>query len=200
MKTFKNPEINRKLLHLLFAAYPVLLVFCQNNFGTARLINFIFCFVIIGGDFVLRFALKHSALQKVFYRNSELSGTKKISGGVWIAISCLVLVSFFYASPQIYTPPLLMIAFCDTLSSFIGKNFGRRKTLSTNKTIEGFAGFLLGGVPVYLVLILLSVHIAIPSFIFMLIFCALAELFIKIDDNISISIAYLISYGLVNFF
>ena len=120
---------------------------------------------------------------------------KKLSGGSWIAISCLIVVNCFDKS--IYIPSLLLIAISDTMSSLIGKNFGKTFILYTKKTLEGFFGFILGGIVIYIILIILKIDFIWWIFLISLLVSALCELFLKIDDNISISISYSIVYFII---
>jgi len=190
-----NPEINRKILHLLFAAYPICLSLIKSSLLIC-LINLIFCLSIIIGDFATK--KFKTGIEKFLYRSIELSGQKKFSGAFWIAMSCLIITNNF-VEKNVYIPAMLVIAFCDTFSSLIGKNFGKNKVVTTNKTWEGFAGFLIGGVLTYFICVLCGLNISLTIFTICIILCGIVELFVKFDDNITISLTYCICYKILHF-
>ena len=176
-------EINRKILHILFAIVPIALYYIPQNLCLP--ITIIFAIACILFDVVLKKLTLSNKFGNIFYRQGELLGSKKFSGSFWIAVSSLICVGLF--NKQQYIPAMLAISFCDTFASLIGQKYGKHKLFGTKKTLEGSIGFMLGVLPIYLIISLLGIQISF-TVLFIVIFCgAMAEVIItKLDDNLSI--------------
>jgi dolichol kinase len=180
-----SAEINRKILHMFFAIFPITLFYLEDDLVLK--LTFAFSLIVILGDLILRYVLPIGKLQKLFYRENELK-KEKISGASWLAASCFIAVLLF--DKYAYIPAMLAVAFSDSLSALIGRKYGKNKVFNSNKSWQGFFGFLIGGVPIYLVMSLIGLDIALNVFLIALLVAAIAELMEFIDDNFSIIISF----------
>jgi dolichol kinase len=90
-------------------------------------------------------------------------------------------------------PAMLILSFCDALSSIIGRRFGKTKLFQTQKSFQGMLGFLLGGVFVIPLAVMADVNIAIYALGLTILTCSLLEIIESIDDNFSILLGGTIS-------
>ena len=187
MGAINNHEINRKILHILFAIVPVTLAFLDNKYCIFFII--LFAVTTISLDIIVK-KFASLKIKQIVYRNNEILSHKKFTGAFWIAFTCILVVLLFNKNQ--YIPAMLAVAFCDTFASLVGQKYGKYKLFSSKKTFEGFAGFLLGGIPVFMVSSLVGVRLDIFAFIMALFISALFELIDKIDDNFSVMMMFAI--------
>jgi dolichol kinase len=186
---FKNTEINRKLLHALFGLFVVSIYHCNESFVKNTLIAL--AFLIISFDYSIKKFITNDHLKTLIYRKSELSDKNKKSGAFWFGLGIFCSVIFF--TKKYYMPAMLILSFCDALSSIIGRRFGKIKLFQTQKSFQGMLGFLLGGVFVIPLAVMADVNIAIYALGLTILTCSILEIIESIDDNFSILLGGTIS-------
>jgi hypothetical protein len=77
-----NPEVNRKLLHLLYILIPLILQRLDPDWGRVGLT--IFVLVYIPFDFALRRFVFVRPLAEMVFRKHELKPDRWLTGGVWL--------------------------------------------------------------------------------------------------------------------
>lgn len=180
-----NFEINRKILHILFALVPISLYYLPSFLILPLVVIFAITAIVL--DLTLKKITLSGKMGNVFYRQSELSSAKKFSGSFWIAVSCIICVIFF--NPSQYIPAMLAISFCDTLASVVGQSYGKNRLFGTKKTIEGSMAFIFGVIPIQIILTIIGLKLNFVVLFFAIVFAAICELITFMDDNLSVMLA-----------
>jgi len=134
-------EIERQLFHLLVGTAFVLIV---HFLGVQT--TFYFSLALLAGGAVLAWLSMrgvelpfiHVALQV-----SERGHEKRIPGfGAFKFVSAVSLLTFLFSEPRVVLGALLVLAYGDSFSTWVGKNFGKIKTPG-NRTLEGSVAGIL---------------------------------------------------------
>lgn len=192
LRYLENPELNRKILHMVFGLG--LAISFKLNKELANILLIILAACILSFDFICKKFITNIDFKKRLYRSSELNLERKTTGATWFGLGIVFIVPF---GCDVYLVPMLILAFCDSLSSLIGRRYGKHKLFSTSRSLEGFLAFVSGFAIVAPIAIFAGCVLS-PSAIFLCVFfCAICELWESVDDNFSIllggsAVAYLL--------
>jgi len=133
-----NPEISRKIVHLVALLIPILYYFLPRNTSLLILTLFTAAFLII--DFV---RLQVGTFKKLFLllfgqllRRKELH---TLTGGSYLLIASLVSMLVF--SKSVFIPAMLFLVVGDTVAALFGLRYGRIRIF--RKTIAGTSACLI---------------------------------------------------------
>ena len=184
-------ELRRQLAHAMgIFAVPVILYF--GKFWSLLLLAAIAIFFFILAAYKLEkirrkkiFLLEEfSAIENFFeekiYKKFERKESFPMKGAILFYFGSFLTLLIF--SEQIAAAGIAVLAIGDSVSTLIGKKFGRHK-ISGNKTLEGSLGFFVSAFAVLLF------FVSPERAAFAALASALAEAFLKIDDNISVPIS-----------
>ncbi|MDA0986865.1 MAG: dolichol kinase [Bacteroidetes bacterium] len=137
-------EIGRKLMHVGILIIPLVYFFAGKDFSISLLIPI--TVFVVGVDY-LRFKL--SFLQKFFIyffgwmlRSKEKdNGKTRLTGASNTLLAASI--GIFFIPKEIFIFSFSVLSISDTLSSFVGRYFGKRNFF--HKTFEGSLAFFLSG-------------------------------------------------------
>ncbi len=181
LKYFENPEVNRKLLHITFGLCLAASFKVSKDFTNILLVILAVC--ILGFDLVCKKFITDINFKNKLYRASELNKVRKTTGATWFGIGILCILPF---GCDVYLVPMLILAFCDSLSSFVGRRYGKNKLFSTSRSLEGFLAFISGFIFVAPVALFAGCFASLFAIFLCVFFCAICELWESVDDNFSI--------------
>lgn len=134
-------EIERQLFHLLVGTAFVLVV---HFLGVKETLYFSLALLAAGAVLAwlvlrgMQLPFIHLALQV-----SERGHEKHIPGfGAFKFVSSVALLTFLFSEQRVVLGALLVLAYGDSFSTWVGKNFGKIKTPG-NRTLEGSAAGIL---------------------------------------------------------
>jgi dolichol kinase len=200
-------ELYRKIFHLLIAIPAVIYYLCDLNLLKVIMIPAVILLTTLDYFNIYYVVSKFKPLgflAKIMREHEKLYG--KLSGSTWVFISILFLV-YIADNKDIAVISLLVLAVSDTCAALLGMRFGR-KVIKRNffgKSIEGSAAFFSSGLLViflYLRFFSQDIH-NINQLLWCLGFSTIVELIsksIKIDDNFSITLSFVLAYKITLFF
>ena len=196
-----NANVTRKGVHI-FAA-PLFLSTWQ--FYDSRYVAFIV--PLISSLYLIK---DSKSISKILSRSGN---NGEIFNGPLIYTSLLSLITIlFWKDDLIGMISMIQLSIGDGFSDIIGRKYGRNKWFGefSNKSIEGSIGFFISSSLVsYLFLSMETTSLStncfdsnysIEEIIFISLMCSLSEVFLKIDDNISIPFMALFSHYVLKYF
>jgi dolichol kinase len=142
-------------------------------------------YLVLLGIFGIAFSANSKSKHLSVLRNLEKSGVFYGRGAIFLAIGFTILLSL-YPDFKVALFGIAVLLFCDPIATIFGLRFGRSAKLPYNRK-KSYAGtlsyFILGSV----FGLLLVGYIGIPIALLLAIFESLGN---KLDDNITIAIAY----------
>lgn len=117
------------------------------------------------------------------FKEYERPNTLPFKGAIEFFFGCFLATLFF--QPFIAIAAIAVLSISDAMSALIGNYFGKHKiSFNKNKSLEGSLAFFLTTIFILMFFLNNPIKILIVS-----IFATCAELFPKIDDNLTIPIA-----------
>ncbi len=142
-------------------------------------------YLVLLGIFGIAFSANSKSKHLSVLRNLEKNGVFYGRGAIFLAIGFTILLSL-YPNFKVALFGIAVLLFCDPIATIFGLRFGRSAKLPYNRK-KSYAGtlsyFILGSV----FGLLLVGYIGIPIALLLAIFESLGN---KLDDNITIAIAY----------
>jgi dolichol kinase len=181
LKYFENPEVNRKILHITFGI--CLAISCKISKDITNILLAILAICILSFDIICKKFVTNINFKKKLYRASELGTARKTTGATWFGLGIACILPF---GCDVYLVPMLILAFCDSLSSLIGRRYGKKKLFSTSRSLEGFLAFVSGFVFVAPMALFAGCFLSLSAIFLCVFFCAICELWESVDDNFSI--------------
>ena len=134
------------------------------------------------------FAAIENFFEEKIYKNFERKESFPMRGAIMFYLGAFLTLLIF--SEQIAAAVIAVLAIGDSVSTLVGKNFGRHKIFE-KKTLEGSLGFFVSAAAVLLF------FVSPERAIFAALVSALAEAFLKIDDNISVPLSAAIALAII---
>ena len=142
-------------------------------------------YLVLLGIFGIAFSANSKARPLSALRSLEKSGVFYGRGAIFLAIGFTILMSL-YPDFRVAIFGIAVLLFCDPIATIFGLRFGRKARLPYNRS-KSYAGtlsyFVLGSV----FGVLLVGYIGIPIALLLALFESLGN---KLDDNITVAIAY----------
>ena len=142
-------------------------------------------YLVLLGIFGIAFSANSKASSLSALRNLEKSGVFYGRGAIFLAIGFTILMSL-YPDFRVAIFGIAVLLFCDPVATIFGLRFGRKARLPYNRS-KSYAGtlsyFVLGSV----FGVLLVGYIGMPIVLLLALFESLGN---KLDDNITVAIAY----------
>ncbi len=141
-------EVARKALHLLALVVPFGMLWLGKTWSVALLVPA--ALLAIGAD-VLRFRSEGFArfINRIFgfmMRPEEIPPVGepvRINGASWVLISAAVLAFIFPI--RLAVPAFVMFMIADAVAALVGRRWGTHRWPRINRTMEGSAAFMVGG-------------------------------------------------------
>lgn len=191
-------EVRRQLAHAL-GIFTVPVIFYFGKFWSLLLLAAIAIFFFIlaayklekqkrGKNILLEeLAAIENFFEERIYKKFERKESFPMKGAILFYFGAFLTLLFF--PEKIAAASISVLAIGDSASTLIGKKFGKHK-ISGNKTLEGSLGFFVSAIAVLLF------FVSPERAIFAALVSALAEAFLKIDDNISVPISAAIALAI----
>tara|TARA_Y100000996_G_scaffold300108_1_gene237882 strand:+ start:155 stop:748 length:594 start_codon:yes stop_codon:yes gene_type:complete len=182
--SLKN-EIARKTIHLSSIIIPLFLLFYGKELTLLYLLPITIVFLILD---VLRIRTKSfKSLYNYFFISVTRSNeSNKLTGASYVFLSSLIIIFFF--SVNIAVISLFIMIISDTLAAIFGRIYGTIKI--RNKTLEGSFAFFISSS----IIILFSKDINLYLAFISILLATLTELYSPFDDNLSVPIAFGLTY------
>jgi len=134
------------------------------------------------------FAAIENFFEEKIYKKFERKESFPMRGAIMFYLGAFLTLLIF--SEQLAAAGIAVLAIADSVSTVIGKKFGKHK-ISEKKTLEGSLGFFVSAAAVLLF------FVSPERAVFAALVGALAEAFLKIDDNISVPLSAAITLSII---
>ncbi len=181
-------EIGRKLIHLSSIWMVFIIYFLEKEeasifFGGLLTIFFIFEYLRMSNNIIADITCKYFSKIMRSHENIVEFKFRGLTGSFFFLLAVFLSVLIF--SKEVAISSILILIFADTMAALVGKYIGKRNIL--DKTAEGFIAFFITAVIIlYFFYDIDFYRIVIIAFI--VAFVELISSYIKINDNLSITI------------
>lgn len=190
-------ELQRKLIHLS-SLWMVYIIWILPEEHSLALFGVLYIFILCTELLRMRHIKFNRFYNKLFggilRKHEAVSEKHKFVGAYYVVLAVFIALIFFSKETAIASISVMLIS--DSLAALIGKKYGKTKLL--DKSLEGFAAFVLSGfITIYAIYILSneSLFFLFSGFV-AVIFASIIELIsrhLRLDDNLTI----VITMGLV---
>jgi dolichol kinase len=172
-------ELNRDYLQILVGVIISIILIYTSILGT-----YISFYLVLLGLFGIAFSLNSRARGMSFFRSLEKDGVFFGRGAIFLAIGFTILLSLYpYSNIALFG--ILILLFCDPVATIMGLKFGKLKLpYNRKKSYAGTLSYFILGV---LFGMLLIGYISIPIAFLLALLESLSN---KIDDNVTVAVAY----------
>ena len=184
MISFKS-EIFRKIIHLSSIAIPIFLFFYGKALTLLYLLPITLIFLILDVLRIRNDRLK-SLYNYFFITLTRRTESKKITGASYVFLSSSIMIFFFPVNIAVIS--LLIMSISDSLAALFGRIYGTIEI--NNKTLEGSLTFLISSS----IIILFSSSVNIYLGLMSTLITTIVEIYSPIDDNLSVPLAFGLSY------
>ena len=147
---------------------------------------------------------KNENLSKIISRSGNVNELGK--GPAFYALVLYLVTLGFWKNDPIGLIAMNQLAIGDGFAEIIGRKYGRNKWINSKKSIEGSLAFIMSSsIFTYLSLYYINLYenchkYSFQEILLISIICSISEVYSKIDDNLSIPIAALVTNYFILFF
>jgi dolichol kinase/phosphoserine phosphatase len=130
-------EVYRKSIHFLGVPIPFL---AYLNKPAVAAVLFAVILIYIFSEFFRTIGVHLPFISHITKRSERITETRNVITGP-ISLTAGILITLFAFTPKIYIPAILIVCISDSVSSLVGRKFGRLRLPFYERTLEGSIAF-----------------------------------------------------------